>query len=96
LVSGLNPLRLGKVEHQLQPENGRITAVLAGYAYEAIPNKSIVTGKTKGLDDVSNVAQPSPAALHAPTHQPASLGLLAMGAPALSIWRRKEFAGFPQ
>jgi hypothetical protein len=69
--------------------------VLAGYAYEAIPNKSI-TGKTKGLGELSNVAQPSPAALHAPTHQPASLGLLAMGAPALSIWRRKEFAGFPQ
>ena len=34
--------------------------MLAGYAYETIPNKSIVTGKTKGLDDLSNVAQPSP------------------------------------
>jgi hypothetical protein len=26
----------------------------------------------------------------------ASLGLLAMGAPARSLWRREEFAGFPQ
>jgi hypothetical protein len=53
--------------------------VLAGYAYETIPNKSIVTGKTKGLDELSNVAQLSPAALRAPTHQPASLGLFSDG-----------------
>ena len=70
--------------------------MLTGYAYATIPNHSIVTGKTKGLDDLSNAGQPSPVALRAPTHQPASLGLLAMGAPALSIWRREEFAGFPQ
>jgi hypothetical protein len=78
------------------PKNRRITALLTGYAYETIPNKPIVTGKTKGPDDLGNVAQPSPAALRAPTHQPASLGLLAMGARALSIWRLEESAGFPQ
>jgi hypothetical protein len=78
------------------PKNRRITAVLTGYAYETIPNKPIVTGKTKGPDDVSNNKQLSPAALRPPAHQPASLGLLAMGAPALSIWRREEFAGFAQ
>ncbi len=59
--------------------------MLTGYAYETIPNKSIVTGKTKGPNGLSNVAQPSPASLRAPAHQPASLGLLAVGAPALSI-----------
>jgi hypothetical protein len=71
------------------PKNRRITAVLTGYAYETIPNKSIVTGKTKGPNGLSNVAQPSPASLRAPAHQPARLGLLAVGAPALSIWRRE-------
>jgi hypothetical protein len=76
--------------------NHKVTGVLTGYAYETIPNKPIVTGKTKGPDDLGNVAQPSPAALRAPTHQPASLGLLAMGARALSIWRLEESAGFPQ
>ena len=27
-----------------------ITATLIGYAYETIPNKSIIAGKTKGAD----------------------------------------------
>jgi hypothetical protein len=72
--------------------NNKIKAVLTGYAYETIPNKPIVTGKTKGPDDVSGVGQLDPAALRAPAPQPASLGLLAMGAPALSIWRREELA----
>ena len=67
--------------------------VLTGYAYETVPNKPIVTGKTKGPEDV-NTAEPSPAALLAP--EPASLGLLAMGAPALSIWRREESTGIAQ
>jgi hypothetical protein len=73
--------------------NRKITAVLTGYAYETVPNKPIVTGKTKGPEDVST-AEPSPAALLAP--EPASLGLLAMGAPALSIWRREESTGIAQ
>jgi hypothetical protein len=30
------------------PKNRRITALLTGYPYETIPNKPIVTGKTKG------------------------------------------------
>jgi hypothetical protein len=72
--------------------NNKIKAVLTGYAYETIPNKPIVTGKTKGPDDVSGVGQPDLAALRAPALQPASLGLLAMGARALSVWRREELA----
>ena len=65
---------------------GQIAATLTGYAYETIPNKPIITGKTKGLDEVSA----DTASLNAPTPQPATLGLLAMGSPALSIWRRKK------
>jgi hypothetical protein len=67
---------------------GEITATLTGYAYETIPNKSIITGKTKGPDEIDNsIEQPNPS----PTPQPATLGLLAMGSHAISIWRRKEW-----
>ncbi len=42
-----------------------ITATLTGYAYESIPNKPIITGKTKGPDVI--------------TLEPGSLGRLAQG-----------------
>jgi hypothetical protein len=65
-------------------------ATLTGYAYETIPNKPIITGKTKGLDDIS-VEVPD-AALTIPTPGPATLGILALGSPGVSIWRREELA----
>jgi hypothetical protein len=71
--------------------NNKIKALLTGYAYETIPNKPIVTGKTKGPVDIGKVEQPNPAYLAVP--RTATLGLLAMGAPALSIWRREESVG---
>jgi hypothetical protein len=58
-------------------KNG-ITAVVTGYAYETIPNKPIITGKTKGPDVV--------------TLQPATLGHLATGASAMPAWRVKQTA----
>jgi hypothetical protein len=51
-----------------------ISATLTGYAYETVPNKSIVAGRTKGPDVI--------------TLTPASLGHLAQGALGLSAWRR--------
>ena len=48
---------------------------LTGYAYETVPNKAIVTGKTKGPDVI---------VLH-----PASLGHLAQGSAGLAAWRQK-------
>jgi hypothetical protein len=63
-------------------------AELTGYAYETIPNKPIITGKTKGPDD-RNVEKPN-ASLPAPAPQPATIGLLALGWPTLSIWRREK------
>jgi hypothetical protein len=51
----------------------RFAATLTGYAYETIPNKPIITGKTKGPDVV--------------TVQPATLGHLAAGAAAVPPWR---------
>lgn len=68
----------------------RIIATLTGYAYETVPNKSIIAGKTKGYDESDG--QPE-AILSAPGAKPATLGLLAMGAPALPIWRREQLAG---
>lgn len=62
----------------------KITVTLTGYAYETIPNKSIITGKTKGPDELEGWD----VSLTAPTPQSATLGMLALGAPALSIWRR--------
>jgi hypothetical protein len=49
------------------------TATLTGYAYETIPGKGIIAGKTKG-PDVTTV-------------DPASLGHLAAGASAIPAWR---------
>jgi hypothetical protein len=64
---------------------------ISGYAYETIPGKAIVAGQTKGPGDESSVPVDSldaPSAI--PARIPAMLGLLAMGAPGLSIWRREE------
>jgi len=53
-----------------------LTALLTGYAYETVANKSIITGKTRGPDVI--------------TLEPASLGHLARGASAMKAWRQKE------
>jgi len=63
-------------------------ATITGYAYETVPNKSIVTGKTKGPDGIS-ADQPVSTA---PTRN-AALGQLAMGSTGRSIVQRAESAG---
>jgi hypothetical protein len=68
-----------------------VTAMLTGYAYETIPDKPIIAGQTKGPDD-SGVQKSNTTPANLVLH-PASLGALAMGAPGLSIWRRKEVVG---
>ena len=68
----------------------QVSGTLTGYAYETVPGKSIITGKTKGPDDRGRAEQPSPAALAAPPPKLGTLGLLAMGARGLAIWRREE------
>jgi hypothetical protein len=55
-----------------------LTTTLTGYAYETIPGKGIVAGKTKG-SDVTTV-------------YPANLGHLAAGASAIPAWRVKHTA----
>jgi hypothetical protein len=74
---------------------GCCSATLTGYAYETIANKPIITGNivgdSKGEDEIeSHIEQRNPASLNTPTPEPATLGLLALGSPGLSIWRREE------
>jgi hypothetical protein len=70
--------------------NQTLKATLTGYAYETIPGKAIVAGETKGPEQISSIEYPGPSTLAAPADEPATLGLLALGASGLSIWRRKE------
>jgi hypothetical protein len=72
-----------------------VIGTLTGYAYETVPNKPIVAGKTSGPDEDST-GQADPAAFDAPAPEPATLGLLAMGWPELSVWRRNESVGATQ
>ncbi len=59
-----------------------IKAILTGYAYETVPNRPILAGKTKRTDVIPV--------------QPASLGQLAQGASGISTWRGTESAaGMP-
>jgi hypothetical protein len=57
------------------------SALLTGYAYETVPNRPIVTGKTSGADEVGQTR-----------HSAATLGMLALGSAELAAWRRDEDA----
>jgi hypothetical protein len=66
------------------------TATLTGYAYETIPSKSIIAGQTKiTLDDPTNRLGASLTKPIPDTSQPASLGVLALGARGIPV-RRKQ------
>jgi len=78
----------------------KIIATLTGYAYETIPNKSIIAGKTtgpdqwdaEGFDAGASLTNPIPDAPH-----PSSLGMLALGAHGVPVRRRKELVdGIPE
>jgi len=58
---------------RIQDDYPGMTATLTGYAYETIPNKPIIAGKTHGKDVI--------------TVRDASLGHLARGASAIAAWR---------
>lgn len=77
--------------------NQRISdTVLHEYAYETIPGKSIKAGQTRSA--VEEWDEDPGASLTAPIpdkSQPATLGVLAMGAHGLSIWRRESAGSAP-
>jgi hypothetical protein len=72
--------------------NHRVEALLTGYAYQRQPNTPILAGQEQG-SELRPAQEPGtegtnhPAAFSA---QPASLGLLALGAEALPLWRREK------
>lgn len=68
----------------------KVYATLTGYAYETIPSKPIIAGRTQEQVEMGNGSEPPNASLTVPTLKPATLGMLALGAPGLSIWRREE------
>lgn len=80
-------IHFGWARFSVTSGTGKITAVLTGYAYETIANKPIIAGRTKGPEDVADGPD---ASLTLPEPGPAKLGLLALGSPALSLWRREE------
>jgi hypothetical protein len=78
------------------PSKSKALGVLTGYAYETIPNKPIIAGQTKGLEQRNKEDFDASDSLTLPSSpQPASLGALAMGAPGLSIWRRESAGATP-
>ncbi len=69
LVDGKTHYGWARASATIIPPYDHPSARLTGYAYETIPNKPIITGKTKGPDVI--------------TMEPASLGALAAGASGL-------------
>jgi hypothetical protein len=76
---GFKFLIRGKLHYgwaRLNVRAGTAAGTLTGYAYETIPNKPIITGKTHGTDD-SSMEQANAASRS--TQEPAGLGHLAQG-----------------
>jgi hypothetical protein len=71
-----------------------ISTQLTGYAYETIAGKAIIAGQTQGsANEAGEEDFGSGASLTTPIPdkpQPASLGVLALGAQGVPLWRRKE------
>jgi len=67
----------------------QFNATITGYAYETTPNTPIRAGVTHG--PVSDASLIDPADALAPkVPEAASLGILALGAPGLSAWRKPD------
>ncbi|HEV3275681.1 MAG TPA: hypothetical protein VG860_02600 [Terriglobia bacterium] len=74
-----------------------VKTTLSGYAYETQPDTPIIAGHETGSDEGSPIeprikGESGPDAARTPTGspRPASLGLLALGAEGLPVWRRKQ------
>ena len=61
-----------------------VKATLTGYAYESVANQPILTGR------ISGTLEQSPLAWPVASHPTLQLGLLALGLPGLSVWRRER------
>ncbi len=83
----------GWARFSVQVDGSSIRALLTGYAYQTEPGIAIRAGQTSGTDDDAGETEGTPRADGAdskPISQgssPASLGLLALGAQGLPLWR---------
>jgi hypothetical protein len=68
-------LHYGWARMSVKVQDLKVITTLTGYAYETIPNKPIIAGKTHGKDVI--------------TIRDSSLGALAAGANGLHTWRQK-------
>lgn len=80
-------IHYGWARFSVKSGTGKITAILTGYAYETIANKPIIAGQSKGPTEIIDGPD---AGLGLTEFGPAKLGLLALGSPALCLWRREE------
>jgi hypothetical protein len=72
------------------PGGAVVKATLTGYAYETVANKPIIAGRTNSdTDETLESDQSIPAAVTLPASRSATLGRLALGSPALSVWKRE-------
>lgn len=86
MISG--EVHYGWARLDVKCSEGTVTALLTGYAYETIPNQGLKAGQKKEKlenERWNEPVQPAPPSVPAPTS--ATLGMLAKGAQALSIWR---------
>lgn len=67
-----------RLKVNIKQPNNQVHVFLTGYAYETIPNKPIVTGKTSGPSNQSVKQSEIPSA---------TLGMLSAGTTALPLWR---------
>ncbi|HVI07282.1 MAG TPA: hypothetical protein VND65_03200 [Candidatus Binatia bacterium] len=70
-------------------KDGKITALLTGFAYETEPNHPIRAGATGQGDDASLGPEPESGWPARHDHQ-VSIGALALGAPGLPLWRPED------
>jgi hypothetical protein len=78
---------------KLVSPGGYASGSISGYAYETVPNQPIVTGQTGGTADGNKqVSQAKPDSARILESGAQTLGMLAMGAPATSVWRSKTTA----
>lgn len=83
----------GWVRVSVAESDGGIYAAVSGYAYETVPNKSIVTGQRSGAPKQKNLGKQGSAAINVPTPTQGSLGLLALGALRLQSRREEDATG---
>lgn len=68
-----------------------LSAHLSGYAYETVPDKPIIAGDTGGGEELGTFSSGAMDTLSSPqADRSASLGVLALGAGGLSLWRTRE------